>query len=89
MEVFQIKLVSPEGVVFENTIWQLTACNTEGWFSIRAHHADFFTSLKSCTVELASTPEKRQRYEITGGFLEFQHNGGCTLLCEDNVKKFN
>lgn len=86
MEVFQIKLVSPEGVIFDDSIWQISACNSAGSFAIRAHHADFFTSLNPCILELARIPENRERYRITSGFLEFQCNV-CTVICEDIITK--
>ncbi|HEX3020560.1 MAG TPA: F0F1 ATP synthase subunit epsilon [Chitinispirillaceae bacterium] len=82
METFHIKIVTPEGLIFDKPIWQITACNSNGWFAIRAHHTDFFTSLKSCQLELAVTPENREKLDINSGFLEFQRNGGCTVICE-------
>lgn len=84
METFPFRLVTPEGVMFDTPIWQISACNSLGWFAIRAHHAEFFTSLKSGTLELAISPQNRKQVQIGSGFLEFRPDRGCTVICENN-----
>ncbi len=81
METFKCKLITPEGVLFDDSIWQVSACNLAGWFGIRAHHANFYTTLNACKLEIVVTDENRKHFLIVDGFLEFQQNS-CTILCE-------
>ncbi|NLE02575.1 MAG: F0F1 ATP synthase subunit epsilon [Fibrobacter sp.] len=87
MEKFNLKLVSPEGIQFENSVWQLSARNTYGWFGIRAHHLNFLTSIVPCKMEIAVTPEMRLHFMIHSGILDFQHSGTCTIISEEKIER--
>ncbi len=85
MTTFPFKLITPEGVAIDASLWQISASNSMGSFAIRAQHVDFFTSLKPGELVLAYTPEKRESIQIESGFLEFKKDCGCTVICEKKL----
>lgn len=85
MKTFPFKLITPEGVAIDASLWQVSASNSLGSFAIRAQHIDFFTSLRSGELILAYSPDNRERIQIGPGFLEFKRDGGCTVVCEKKL----
>lgn len=86
MKTFPFKLITPEGVAIDASLWQISAYNSMGSFAIRAQHIDFFTSLKPGELVLAYSPDKRESFQIESGFLEFKGDCGCTVICEKKLK---
>jgi F0F1-type ATP synthase epsilon subunit len=85
MTTFPFKLITPEGVTIDTSLWQISATNAVGRFAIRAQHIDFFTSLKPGELVLAYSPDKREHIQIESGFLEFKKECGCTVICEKKL----
>mgnify|MGYP000859690993 FL=1 len=86
MKKFPFKLITPEGVAIDTSLWQVSASNSLGSFAIRAQHIDFFTSLKPGDLVLAYSPDNRENIRIESGFLEFKRDCGCTVICEKKLK---
>lgn len=84
MKTFSFKLITPEGVAIDTSLWQISAANVKGRFAIRAQHIDFFTSLKAGELVLAYSPDKQESIQIESGFLEFKKDS-CTVICEKKL----
>jgi F0F1-type ATP synthase epsilon subunit len=82
MKTFPFRLITPEGVVIDTSLWQISATNSLGRFAIRAQHIDFLTSLMPGELILAYSPDNRKPIQIGPGFLEFKRDSGCTVVCE-------
>ncbi len=85
MKNFHFKLVTPDGVMVDASLWQISASNSLGCFAIRAQHAEIFTSLNPGELILAYSPDKRESIQIGPGFLEFKPECGCTVICEKKL----
>ena len=84
MKKFPFKLITPEGVAIDTSLWQVSASNSMGRFAIRAQHIDFFTTLNPGSFLAYSLINGN--IQIESGFLEFKRDCGCTVICE---KKLN
>ena len=89
-----IKILTPEQVVFEGEVSSVMVPGINGDFHIMKNHADVVSSLKNGAVKLytSSLPETAQKhfsetekgifsYTIKGGVIEYNHNNGI-ILCD-------
>lgn len=81
MEQILLSISTPTGACYSAPVWQVTASNAKGLFSVRAHHCAFVTSLEPGVVEVAEAPERRRRFRIQPGVLRVSGNA-CAILCE-------
>lgn len=68
-----LRIVSPEKVVFDGEVENVTVPGTLGSFEILNDHAPIISSLEKGTVEY-TTKEGRHQMEIEGGFVEVKRN---------------
>lgn len=68
-----LRIVSPEKVVFDGEVENVTVPGTLGSFEILKDHAPIISSLEKGTVEY-TTKEGRHQMEIEGGFVEVKRN---------------
>lgn len=73
MNELQLKIVSPEKVLFDGKVRVVKLPGTEGAFSILSGHAPLISSLRSGDVEYESGG-KTEKITITGGFTEVNKN---------------
>ncbi len=78
-EAFTLKLVTPEGTLFDGAVEAAIAVGTLGVFGVLAHHIDFVTSLRPGLVNLVESEGRTQSYLVSGGIAEVK-NGALTLL---------
>jgi F0F1-type ATP synthase epsilon subunit len=76
---FYLSVSGYGATVFEGEAWQISAVNPAGGFSVRANHEPMLCSLCPGTLEIALTPQERQRFSIDGGILDFAANR-CTVV---------
>ena len=67
--MLQLKIVSPEKVVFQGEVESVLVPGTLGSFEILNDHAPIISSLEVGKVEY-TTKEGKQRLKIIGGFVE-------------------
>lgn len=79
--MYQLTIVTPENVVFDEQVHSLTAPGSEGYLQILTHHAPIITSLKAGTVTVVRENQEKLSYTVLGGFLEVSHNRA-TLLAD-------
>ncbi|MDU1904060.1 MAG: ATP synthase F1 subunit epsilon [Dysgonomonas sp.] len=73
MKELQLKIVSPEDILFDGKVRVVKLPGTEGDFSILHGHAPLISSLRAGDIEYESegTAEK---VTIQGGFIEVKQN---------------
>ena len=71
--MLQLKIVSPEKVVFQGEVESVLVPGTLGSFEILKDHAPIISSLEVGKVEYA-TKEGKQQIDIQGGFVEVKKN---------------
>lgn len=71
--MLQLKIVSPEKVVFTGEVKSVLVPGTLGSFEILTDHAPIISSLEPGKVEYV-TDAGRTSFEISGGFVEVKKN---------------
>ena len=71
--MLQLKIVSPEKVIFTGEVLSVLVPGTLGSFEILNDHAPIISSLEPGRVEYA-TAEGRESFDIIGGFVEVKKN---------------
>lgn len=71
--MLQLKIVSPEKIVFEGNAESVLAPGTLGQFEILTDHAPIISTLEKGELSF-KTPEGTQSIEIIGGFISVKHN---------------
>jgi F-type H+-transporting ATPase subunit epsilon len=71
--MLQLKIISPEKVVFNGEVESVLVPGTLGSFEILTDHAPIISSLEKGKVEFTTKEGKRQ-LEVNGGFVEVKKN---------------
>lgn len=71
--MLQLKIVSPEKIVFDGEVDNVTVPGTLGSFEILTDHAPIISSLEEGKVEY-TTKQGRQQMNIKSGFVEVKKN---------------
>lgn len=77
-QMLDLKIVSPEKVVFDGNASSVVVPGTAGCFEILNGHAPIISSLEKGSVEFDASDGKH-KIEIKGGFVEVKQNQ--ILLC--------
>ena len=72
--MLQLKVVSPEKVMFDGTIESIVVPGTLGRFEILVDHAPIISSLEKGKVVYTLPGGEKKSLEISGGFVEVQKN---------------
>jgi F-type H+-transporting ATPase subunit epsilon len=78
--MIKLKIITPEKVVYENEIGQITLLTTDGEITILPNHRSYIASLKPGEAILKKDEEEID-LAISGGFIEF-HNNNLTVLAD-------
>ena len=79
--MFTLSIVTPEKVVFEQTISSLVVPGSEGYLGILSNHAPLITALKPGKIEFSDDQDEVHILAVSGGFLEVSNNQA-TLLAD-------
>ncbi len=71
--MLQLKIVSPEKIVYDGEVTSVRVPGTLGSFEILVNHAPIISSLETGVVEYVVGKETRELH-ISGGFVEVQKN---------------
>jgi F0F1-type ATP synthase epsilon subunit len=82
MNTFSCKLVTPEKVSFEGSVWQVSTKAGMSNFALRARHANLLFTSEKGTIEIALTPENRQKWKVSDFIVEFAANH-CSIMCQE------
>lgn len=69
----KLKIVTPEGPVFEDEVAQATIATTDGQITILPNHRSYIASLKPGELMFRKDGKARYLY-VSGGFVEFNAN---------------
>ena len=73
-----LEIVSPQGIIFEGDIDQVTLPGVDGVITVLPHHTALFTKLAEGEIEVVEQG-KRTSYVIAGGFFEINNNKASVL----------
>lgn len=72
--MLNLKIVSPSGVLFDNSVESVMVPGTLGPFEILNNHAPIISSLELGEVSFKTGDGKLEIKKIAGGFVEVQKN---------------
>lgn len=92
-KTFKLEIVTPEEVVYADTVQSISAEGTEGSFGVLADHAPLITELQTSIFIVQDTSNKTIRFALDRGFLEVMANNvvvltdACVKEGEVNIEK--
>lgn len=92
-KTFKLEIITPEKVVYTDTVQSISAEGTEGSFGVLADHAPLITELQTSIFIVHDTGNKTIRFALDRGFLEMMANNAvvltdaCVKEGEVNVEK--
>ena len=72
--MMQLRIVSPEKVVYDGEVQQVIVPGSVGRFEILTGHAPIISSLDEGIVEFATSDGEKTQFNIHGGFVEVKKN---------------
>ena len=79
MNTYQLTIVTPEKMIFDQEVESLIAPGTLGYLGILANHAPLMTELVSGKLIVRKADGKEESMAVSGGFLEVSHNKATIL----------
>ena len=76
---FQLKLITPTGVVFDGLVEEVSAIGPLGQFGVLSQHINFITSLVPGVLEARLAEGRTMRWVVSGGLAEVK-DGVLTVL---------
>ena len=73
------KLITPTGVVFDDTVQEVTAVNPIGEFGVLPQHINYITSLVPCVITVKLNDGSYRLFVVSGGLAEVR-DGVMTVL---------
>lgn len=64
MELFNLKVISPQDTLFEGKAASLSSKNSSGNFDILAEHADFITIIENQPIVIRTEDKKKQTLQF-------------------------
>lgn len=74
MALLSLKIVTPEGVVLEEEVAQVTLPVEEGEVTVLPEHIPYIGSLEAGEATLTHSDGSESFFALSGGFVEFDHN---------------
>lgn len=81
---FQLSIVTPERVFYQQPVTSLVVPGTEGYLGVLANHAPLITALKPGKVEFRDAENRIRIAAVSKGFLEV--SGNIATLIADAVE---
>ncbi len=72
MELLKLEIVTPEGVIFDDEVKQLTVPGGEGEFGILAGHATVVSLLTSGVITLDRKDGREVQVAVNGGYIKVE-----------------
>lgn len=79
--MYHLFIATPDKVVFDGEVKDLTAPGTVGYLEILTDHAAIITTLKPGRLTVTDKEDKKWVWAISGGYLDVLHNQA-TLLAD-------
>ncbi len=92
-KTFKLEIITPEKVVYSDSVQSISADGTEGSFGVLADHAPLITELKTSILTVNDANNKTIRLALDRGFLEVMANNvvvlsdACVTEGDVNVEK--
>lgn len=90
MKTFRAQILTPEGTILDEEVAGVRVPGAEGSFEVKALHANIISTLEIGDILVRKPNGEKDRYAVTGGFVEVVDNK-LTLLAEaaEHVKEID
>ena len=78
-KTFKFEIITPEKVVYSDSVQSVIADGTEGSFGVLADHAPLISEVQTSIITVVDVNNKTVRFAIDGGFLEVMANNVIVL----------
>ena len=78
-KTFNFEVITPEKVVYSDSVLSVSADGTEGSFGVLADHAPLITELQTSILTVNDAQNKTVRLALDGGFMEVMANNVVVL----------
>lgn len=72
--MYHLQVLTPEEVIFDDQVISLIAPGALGYLGVLTNHAPLITTLKTGILIITDKNKEKHFYEVSGGFLEVNHN---------------
>jgi len=72
MELFNLEIVTPNGVIYDNEVKQVTLPGSEGEFGVLAHHASVVSLLETGVIEIEKEDGTMLHVAINSGYVKVE-----------------
>ena len=73
-KTFKLEIITPEKVVYSDSVLSIIADGIEGFFGVLADHAPLITELQTSILTVNDAHNKTVRLALDGGFMEVMAN---------------
>lgn len=80
-DTFSVKIITPEGITFKDSVKSLSAPGHEGYFGVWNKHTPIITQLKKGVITCINT-EKKIYFAINSGVLEVKEDHNVLILSD-------
>lgn len=85
-KTFHLKIVTPEGVAYEDDVYQITVQTTSGEITILPEHIHLISIVKAGEMRIKDA-EGMHPYALTGGILEVRKKGYSVIILADTAER--
>ncbi|MGV3491292.1 MAG: F0F1 ATP synthase subunit epsilon [Devosia sp.] len=78
----KLEIVSPERLLYSETVNSVTVPGSEGYFTVLGDHAPFMTTMRAGFVTVTDSSNVSHVYYVRGGFADVSPEG-LTILAEE------
>lgn len=86
MNTIKLKITTPEGITYENDVFQITIPTTSGEITILPNHIPLVSVLKTGELRVKDITGGEQIIAVAGGFIEMRGNNELIILA-DNAER--
>ncbi|SFV59164.1 ATP synthase epsilon chain [hydrothermal vent metagenome] len=87
MKLMKLEIVTPDGVIFDDNIKQVTIPGSEGEFGVLAEHAALVSLLKAGVMVIETADSKEISVAVNGGYVKVEEEK--TLCVVDGAIALN
>lgn len=82
---YSLKIITPQGIAHEGTVFHTFLPTENGFVGVLAHHAPYLVSSKGGTITAKESIGLEKTFEVGPGFFEVRHNQAVflTQTCQE------
>lgn len=79
---FELEIIAPAGVIYDDTAEALVAIGTAGSFGILPHHAPMLAAIKKGVLKVKKNPQRTLLFQCGSGILKVKKDNKVIVLAD-------